>query len=170
MAVIEKFLGQRVEIPEDRRYVAKQGLWGQCEDQAIVFGLCQPALVLLGGVKEFDWLVEDGHRAAAGEAVLFAITGKILYIDSPVAGVVQFNSSLRENPAPIADDPYGRGWLFSVRPQGDVDPLYRGLLSAEAYLESLQDSEGLKNPEGIKGGVSGICKAVYTGIGAQARK
>jgi hypothetical protein len=26
MAVIEKFLGQRVEIPEDRRYHSKQGL------------------------------------------------------------------------------------------------------------------------------------------------
>ena len=39
MAVIEKFLGQRVEIPEDRRYHSKQGLWAKAQDQDLVFGL-----------------------------------------------------------------------------------------------------------------------------------
>jgi len=29
MAFIEKFLGKRVEIPEDRRYYTKQGLWAK---------------------------------------------------------------------------------------------------------------------------------------------
>ena len=39
--------------------------------------------------------------------------------------------------------------------------------SAEEYAESLGTTEGARNPEGLKGGVSGICKAVYTGIGEQ---
>ena len=29
MAVVEKFLGKCVKIPEDRRYDPKQGLWGK---------------------------------------------------------------------------------------------------------------------------------------------
>jgi hypothetical protein len=29
MAFIDKFLGQRVEIPEDRKYYVKQGLWAK---------------------------------------------------------------------------------------------------------------------------------------------
>lgn len=62
MIVIEKFLGQRVEIPEDRRYDVKQGLWGRCVDQTIVFGLAQPALVLSGGVKDIDWVVKKNRR------------------------------------------------------------------------------------------------------------
>ena len=86
MAVIEKFLGRRVEIPEDRRYDAKQGLWGRCEDQTLVYGFSQPALVLSGGVKSLDWLVPDGQEIEAGEAVAFAITGKILYLESPGGG------------------------------------------------------------------------------------
>ncbi len=38
---------------------------------------------------------------------------------------------------------------------------------AGTYIESLKGTEGFKNPEGLKGGVSGICKAVYTGIREQ---
>jgi hypothetical protein len=49
----------------------------------------------------------------------------------------------------------------------DIDTAYRSLVSAESYIETLRNTEGFKNPEGIKGGVSGICKAVYSGIGQQ---
>jgi glycine cleavage system H lipoate-binding protein len=167
MAVIEKFLGQRVEIPEDRRYEAKQGLWGRRNDETIVFGLTQPALVLLGGVKDIDWLVDENQVVRKGEAILFAITGKILYIEAPVAGSVQFNNLTRENTATIMSDPYHEGWLFLIQPHGELDQAYQTLASPQDYLEKLHHSEGFKNPEGIKGGVSGICKAVYTGIGAQ---
>jgi glycine cleavage system H lipoate-binding protein len=167
MAVIEKFLGQCVEIPEDRRYYTKQGLWAKRVDQAVVFGLTQPALVLSGGFKDVDWLVENGQMVNAGEAVVFAITGKILYIDTPISGTVRFNTALRENPGQAATDPYNEGWLYQVQPEGDLDGAYQSLSSAEEYFASLQGSDGLKNPEGIKGGVSGICKAVYTGINQQ---
>jgi glycine cleavage system H protein len=167
MAVIEKFLGCQVEIPEDRRYYVKQGLWGRLDKGALVFGLTRPALVLLGGLKDLDWLVTDGAEVEAGEAVVFAITGKILYLDSPVAGVVGFNTGLREDASPVAADPYGEGWLFSIRPAGKPDASYQSLASPGAYIDSLRGSEGFKNPDGLKGGVSGICKAVYTGIGGQ---
>lgn len=167
MAVIEKFLGQRVEIPEDRRYDVKQGLWGRCVDQAIVFGFTQPALVLLGGIKDKDWLVEDNQSVRKGEAILFAITGKILYIESPVSGTITFNTALKDELTPVAQDPYHKGWLFCIQPDGELDRTYHTLSAPTDYLDKLRLSEGLKNPEGIKGGVSGICKAVYTGIGAQ---
>ena len=60
MAAVEKFLGKRVNIPEDRRYDPKQGLWGKQIDEIILFGMTEPALVLMGGVKDLDWLVEEG--------------------------------------------------------------------------------------------------------------
>ena len=167
MAVIEKFLGQRVEVLEDRRYDVKQGLWGRCVDRAIVFGLTQPALVLAGGVKDIDWLVEENQAVRKGEAILFAITGKIFYMEAPVAGTVQFNKGPKEDMTQIAADPYGQGWLFLIDPDEELDQAYQSLASAEAYLDALRYSEGGKNPDGIKGGVSGICKAVYSGIGMQ---
>jgi glycine cleavage system H protein len=167
MALVEKFLGTQVTIPEDRRYALRQGLWALQSDRTIVFGMTQPALVLSGGVKDVDWLVEEGSSIAANEAVVFAITGKILYIDAPIPGKVQFNRVVKENPTRIRDDPYGEGWIFLIQPQKDIDTLYHSLASWEAYFESLRGTEGFKNPEGKKGGVSGICKSVYTGIGAQ---
>ncbi len=51
MAFIEKFLGKRVEIHEDRRYYTKHGLWAKSDGWGIVFGLSEPALVLMGGSK-----------------------------------------------------------------------------------------------------------------------
>ena len=167
MAVIEKFLGQRVEIPDDYRYDARQGLWGGCTEPFIVFGLTQPALVLMGGVKDVDWLVDKDNTVEKGEAILFAITGKILYMEAPVSGIVRFNETVRTDPAQIAADPYHDGWLFRIQPGGDLDESFQSLASPEGYLEKLRLSEGFKNPEGIKGGVSGMCKAVYSGIGEQ---
>lgn len=167
MTVIEKFLGHRLELPDDLRYDVKQGLWGKCNHFAIVFGLTQPALILSGGVKDLDILVEENQTVRKGDTILFAITGKLLYLEAPVTGNVQFNRMAMENPSMILTDPYDHGWLFLIQPDGVLDHIYQDLSSPQDYLEKLKLSEGFKNPEGIKGGVSGICKAVYTGIGQQ---
>jgi len=167
MAYIEKFLGRRVEIPEDRRYYAKQGLWAKSEGQEIVFGLSEPALVLLGGLKDVDWLVSEGEGVQEGESVVFAITGKILYIDSPIKGIFDCNPKIKKSPDLISSDPYGKGWLFRIAPDEGTEKALERLADAAGYIESLKGTEGFKNPEGLKGGVSGIGKAVYTGIGEQ---
>jgi glycine cleavage system H protein len=167
MAVIEKFLGQRVEIPEDRRYQSKQGLWANAQDQDLVFGLTQAALILAGGINDLDWLVEDQVPVTEGQDVVFVITGKILYISTPVAGVVSFNPEAKQNPSLASTDPYGKGWLFRIHPDADRNDAWQTLADAPAYIKSLKGSEGFKNPEGLKGGVSGICKAVYSGIREQ---
>jgi glycine cleavage system H lipoate-binding protein len=167
MIVIEKFLGCRIEIPEDRRYSSGQGLWGRLDGGGIVFGLSHPALLLAGGIHDVEWLVDHEYPVTDGTSVAFAITGKILYVDAPIAGTVNFNEQAKNNPACITDDPYAEGWLFRIDPQEDAEKAYQTLDTATAYVESLKGSEGFKNPEGFKGGVSGICKAVYTGIGQQ---
>jgi glycine cleavage system H protein len=167
MAYIEKFLGRRVEVPEDRRYYAKQGLWANSDGKEIVFGLSEPALVLIGGLKDVDWLVTEGNNVREGESVVFAITGKILYIDSPIKGLVHFNSEIKKSPEHILNDPYGRGWLFRIEPEEPTEKALHKSADANGYIEGLKGTEGFKNPEGLKGGVSGICKAVYTGIGEQ---
>ena len=167
MAVIEKFLGQRVEIPDDRRYHLKQGLWAQTQDQDLVFGLTQPALILAGGINDLDWLVEDQVYVMDGQDVVFVITGKILYIATPIAGAVFFNPEVKQNPRLVSEDPYGSGWLFRIQPETDIIETSQALPDAKTYIESLKGTEGFKNPEGLKGGVSGICKAVYSGIGEQ---
>ena len=53
---------------------------------------------------------------------------------------------------------------FRINPDDDLKQAGQPALDANEYAESLKGSDGFKNPEGIKGGVSGICKAVYSGI------
>jgi glycine cleavage system H lipoate-binding protein len=167
MAVIEKFLGQRVEIPEDRNYHAKQGLWAKTEGDAMVFGFTQPALVLAGGVNDLDWLVDENSSVRQGQDVVFVITGKIQYIDTPLQGIISFNPEIKRNLSLALEDPYGKGWLFSIVPDTEMAAAGRDSVDAQNYEEFLKGSEGFKNPEGLKGGVSGICKAVYSGIREQ---
>ncbi len=165
MAFIEKFLGRQVEIPEDRRYATKQGLWAKPDGHEIIFGLSEPALVLLGGLNDLDYLVQEGKTVQDGETVIFAITGKILYIETPLKGRIFFNSEAKQSPEIVSEDPYGKGWLFKL--ETETETALEGLADASGYIESLKSSEGFKNPEGLQGGVSGICKAVYTGIREQ---
>ncbi|UCH21488.1 MAG: hypothetical protein JSU83_23835 [Deltaproteobacteria bacterium] len=167
MAVIEKFLGKRVEIPEDCRYHAKQGLWVKSDDKEIVFGLTEPAIILAAGINDLDWLVQEGQTVMEGEDVVFAITGKILYIHTPIKGKIHFNPEAKQSPSVVGNDPYRNGWLFSIHP--DIDPAraLHSFADTQEYIESLKGTDGCKNPEGLKGGVSGICKAVYSGIREQ---
>jgi len=164
MAIIEKFLGQRVNVPEDRKYLAKQGLWALYQEEDEVFGFTEPALVLAGGINDLDWLVGENVKVQQGQDVVFAITGKILYIDTPLQGIISFNPEVKQNLALVAEDPYYKGWLFKIKPEAEMAEAELNFLDAQEYIECLKGSEGFKNPEGLKGGVSGICKAVYSGI------
>ncbi len=164
VASIEKFLGKRVEVPEDLRYDGKQGLWVTQDGSELTFGLTEPALVLLGGINGLDWLVSDGDVVEKGASVVFAITGKVLYIEAPLAGTIRFNGKVKERPPLVAEEPYSEGWLFKIGSAAVADGSFQ---VAASYVESLRHTEGCKNPEGLKGGVSGICKAVYTGIREQ---
>lgn len=167
MAVIEKFLGKRVEIPNDLKYDVKQGLWVKSVDQSVICGLTEPALVLAGGINDLAWLVQDREQVEEDRAVVFAITGKILYITTPFAGIIFFNQEVKRNPSLILQEPYEKGWLFRIEPDAGVKEVRQTLADANGYIGNLKSTEGFKNPEGLKGGVSGICKAVYSGIREQ---
>ena len=163
---IDKFLGRRVEIPENRRYVRKTGLWAKLENETIVFGFSEPALALVGGFNDFNWLVSEGETVAKGQSIGVAITQKLLYLDAPVDGLIHPNAALPDDPQKVLQDPYGNGWLFKIEPSS-AERFFLTLADAQDYLESLRGSEGLKNPEGKKGGISPMCKAVYHSIREQ---
>jgi glycine cleavage system H lipoate-binding protein len=167
MARIEKFLGRPVEAPEDLRYHPPQGLWVKLHGTSLVFGLTEPALILTGGLNDLDWLVPEGGMVQKGAAVVFAVTGKILYLEAPLSGRIRFNERVKASPSLVAEATYGDGWLFEIAPEEPPAQVFQRFCDVESYLRSLRGTDGHKNPEGLKGGVSGICKAVYTGIREQ---
>ncbi len=166
MAIIEQFLGKPVNIPEDRQYDSEESLWVKSKTGGLVFGFTEPALVLYGGLNDLDWLVNEGQAVEKGDAVLFALTSKILYVNTPISGRISFNTKLKQNPSMIPEYPYNQGWLFKIA-LNDEESLINTFVDASTYIKSLAGSDGCKNPLGLKGGVSGICKAVYSGITKQ---
>lgn len=75
--------------------------------QEIFFGLTEPALVLTGGANSLDWLVENGQIVNSAQSIICMITGKILFIETPVGGSIAFNEAVKKAPLRISEDPYG---------------------------------------------------------------
>ncbi len=167
MIIFERFLGRRAELPEDRRYSVRQGLWAKQDDHHVTVGLSEPALILAGGLKSVEWLVNEGQSVEQEETVIFAITREILYIDAPLSGRIHFNPSVKNGPEFIMQHPYDGGWLFRLIGNERTDVDFQRLAGAWTYAEILKSSDGCKNPKGLKGGGPGVREAIYNGIGEQ---
>ncbi|GAB4272691.1 MAG: hypothetical protein Kow0092_27820 [Deferrisomatales bacterium] len=160
---VRNFLGRELTLPDDRSYEPEEGLWvRETGDGRLAVGLAEPTVLMVGGVREVELLVEEGEDVAAGQTVCLLLTSKLRYLGSPVGGVVQRVATGPE----VNDDPYGVP-LFFVSPTPGQSA---ALADAATYARKLAQSEGARNPEGKKGGVSSICKAVYWGIGQQKLK
>jgi glycine cleavage system H protein len=53
---------------------------------------------------------------------------------SPLSGtILSSNTALRDDPLPIAESPYGEGWMVVIEADGDSLP--KGLMDYAAYIE-----------------------------------
>ena len=158
--VIEEFLGKSITLPEDRSYLAEEGLWVQeTADGRLAVGLAEPTLVMFGSVRQSEGVVDEGERVEAGQTVCLALTGKLKYFSAPAAGIVTFAPDVEG----LNQSPYETPIFFisdGSAPEG-------ALTDAAGYARFLADSEGSRNPKGHKGGTSPMCKAVYSSIGEQ---
>ena len=118
-------------VPDELHY-SEDHQWVRIEGDLLRVGITYYAQDAIGEVTAVQ-LTEAGQSLAAGEEMgeveaFKAITD--LYM--PVAAtVIEHNGSLAVSPDRINTDPYGEGWLCTVRPDvaNDID----GLLDAGAY-------------------------------------
>ncbi len=106
-------------------------------DGTVVIGISDHAQAALGDMV-FVELPEPGTSYEQGEACAVIESVKAASdAYAPVSGeVIEANGALEDSPELVNSDPYGEGWLFSVKLS---DPTQLdGLLSAESYAE-LQD-------------------------------
>lgn len=161
---VEEFLGTVVSILEDRLYDPEEGLWLKRQpDGRIAVGLTQPAVLMAGPIRNIERLVEQGTPVKSGETVLLGLTARLKYIACPISGAVTFPESHDDPAAKVMETPYETPLFFVESSALDE----RHLSSAADYADFLSNSEGARNPKGLKGGVSPTCKAVYMGLGQQ---
>ena len=119
-------------------YYCKNHTWAYLEKNGLAkIGLDDLLLHIVGEVK-FNKLKSPGDTIFKGDLIAqLDQQGKILDIYAPVSGIIEDkNTQLQDNPWMIKDDPYGKGWLYSIRPSNwkeDTQPYY---LAEEATIWS----------------------------------
>lgn len=121
-------------IPKSLKY-SESHEWARKDDDVITVGITDHAQCMLGDLvfielPEVETSLEVGQECAVIESVKAAAD-----IYCPVSGeVVEINEALLDHPQLINEDPYGKGWLFRLRPfEGDMP----GLLNSDEYAKQI---------------------------------
>lgn len=103
-------------IPDKLQYT-KTHEWVKKDDEFLTVGITDHAQTMLGDLvyvelPELETSFDTGQECAVVESVKAAAD-----IYCPVPGeIVEVNAAVIENPQLVNQDPYGKGWLFRVRP------------------------------------------------------
>ncbi len=126
-------------IPDDLSYT-KEHEWvaGLDDGLTVTVGVTAFAADALGDVV-YVQLPDVGASVAQGDSVgEVESTKSVNEIYAPVGGeVVEVNQSVVDDPGLVNSDPYGEGWMFRVRMEGDPEDLlspaeYTALTSGES--------------------------------------
>jgi glycine cleavage system H protein len=106
-----------LQIPQGLFY-SKNHTWTYLEKSGNAkIGIDDFLLHVVGNIK-MNLLKTEGDKVEKGD-ILAEIEqdGKLLKLTSPVSGeIVNINSVVAENSGIVTSDPYGNGWLYSVKP------------------------------------------------------
>jgi glycine cleavage system H protein len=124
-------------IPDNLRYSAEHE-WVAVNDGVARVGVTEYAAEQLGDIV-YVQLPAEGDTVTAGEPCgELESTKSVSDLYAPVSGeVVTINADIADQPELINGDPFGEGWLFTVRVDGDPD----GLLDADEYAALIKEAE-----------------------------
>jgi len=125
--------------PDDIRYAASHE-WAKLEDGVLTLGISDHAIEALGDIVFVD-LPEVGTDLSKGETACEIESVKAVgEVYAPVDGTVQeINESLGDDPAGLAGDPFGGGWLLKIA-VSDASG-YDGMLDRAGYEATLDAAE-----------------------------
>jgi glycine cleavage system H protein len=124
--------------PEELRYHPEHD-WARVEGDEATFGITWYAQDQLGEVVFFD-PPEVGTQVTQNEPYAEVESVKAVSdVFAPLSGeITAVNEALADSPEKINQDPYGEGWMVTVRlsDPGEVD----SLLDVDGYRDLLQSS------------------------------
>ena len=120
-----------MHIPDDLRYSTDHE-WIRVEGPVVRIGITDYAQDALGDVV-FVQAPDVGAQVKAGETVgEVESTKSVSDLYAPVSGtVLEVNDSLADSPQALNDDPYGEGWICTIRMSDPAE--LDGLLDSAAY-------------------------------------
>jgi len=115
----------------DELFYHKEHMWVRKEGDIIRVGINDFSQKLAGELS-FIELPDTESEASADEVIGSYETGKWMgKIYAPIEGeIVEINEELEDDPTLVNSDPYGKGWVFTMRP-ADMSAV-DGLISGDA--------------------------------------
>ena len=110
--------------------------WVRIEGDLVVTGISDHAQDALGDLVYVE-APELGRQLTAGEQAGVVESVKTASdIHAPISGeVVEINPDLEDDPDFVNDDPYGKGWIYKIKPNNMAD--VEQLLTSDAYTAGL---------------------------------
>lgn len=107
--------------PSELKY-ARTHEWVKIEGDLVITGITDHAQDELGDLVYVE-TPEVGSKVTAGEQAGVVESVKTASdIHAPVSGtVVEVNTDLEDDPDFVNDDPYGKGWIYKIKPDNIVD-------------------------------------------------
>lgn len=121
--------------PSELKYASTHE-WVRIEGDLVVTGISDHAQDALGDLVYVE-APEVGTEVTAGQQTGVVESVKTASdIHAPISGiVVEINEDLEEDPDFVNDDPYGKGWIYKIKPNDMAD--VEELLSNEQYEAGL---------------------------------
>ncbi len=124
-----------MNIPKDLKYT-KDHEWIQLSDDTATIGITDFAQSELGDIIFIEY-PEVGQEIQSGDPMgTIEAVKTVADLYAPVSGVVTaVNEELEDSPDLVNTDPYGKGWMVTIKVTGGTDDLlsaadYQGLLDA----------------------------------------
>lgn len=132
-------------IPEDRMY-SQEHIWVKLDEVQVLMGVTDALLNTLGTIISVE-LPEPGDEMMPdipfGE---IEAVDQVYQLYPPADGeVLETNEVLGWEPATLARDPYGEGWLLKIKIE-DTEQL-KQLMNADSYRDQCEEEDLQVNDE-----------------------
>jgi glycine cleavage system H protein len=127
-------------------YYSRNHTWAHLEKSGSARVGLDDFLLHVTGEVSLGSLRKPGETIKKGDLLTsIGQKGKILRIFSPVTGTITgSNVELHNNPDALMEDPYGEGWIYTIRPSQWIDDTSKCCLADDAVAWAKKEVERVK--------------------------
>ncbi len=128
-------------------FFSRNHTWAHMEKSGVANVGLDDLLQHLTGEVKFYSLREPGDDIKKGDIMAeIKSNDKLLKIFSPISGkILKANAVLEDEPGIINEDPYGRGWLYKIKPTNWISDTYTCYFAEDATNFANSELERLKD-------------------------
>jgi glycine cleavage system H lipoate-binding protein len=114
----------------------------------LAFGVTQAGVLLVGGFKQLDYIVEPGDEVNKDDEIFTVETYKtVITVTIPIAGkIISINEALKGEGAELLDEGCYEHFLFIIEPHPPIE-IEETFLDVEKYINMIKVDDAVYRPE-----------------------